>query len=123
MDIINIKTVWAIMGITLSLTAADTTMTLQEHCLACHTKQQIPSSLIYRRYLMKYSTPERIEKAMLDYLRAPERSRSIMPPQFFLKFPMKPPMEMDDATLRKEVKAYIETFDIRKKLVLDGEDL
>jgi len=120
---INIKIVWVVVGISLSLTAADTTATLQEHCLACHTKQQIPSSLIYRRYLMKFSTPERIEKAMLDYLKAPKQSRSIMPPQFFLKFPMKSPMEVDAATLRKGVKAYIETFDIRKKLILDGDDL
>jgi len=91
---------------------------LEKNCLQCHKEQTIPSYLIYRRYLMKYSTPERIENAMFDYLKEPLQSRSIMPPQFFLKFPMKPPLDLDDDTLRREIRAYIEKFDIRKRLRL-----
>jgi len=93
--------------------------TLQQNCLKCHQEQQIPSDLIYKRYLMKYSTPERIEKAMFDYLKDPLQSRSIMPPQFFLKFPMKSPTLMDDKTLHREIHAYIKKFDIKKRLILD----
>jgi len=88
-------------------------------CLACHKKQQIPNTLIYRRYLMKYSTSERIEKAMMQYMLAPDKVHSIMPPQFFLKFPMKKALSMDESTLRQNIEQFILKFDIKKKLVLE----
>ena len=90
----------------------------RQHCLTCHTKQKIPNDLIYRRYLMRYSTPERIEKAIFDYLRTPRQEDSIMPPQFFLKFPMKQPVKLDDKSLKEAIRAYLYTYDIRKKLRL-----
>ncbi len=92
---------------------------LEENCLSCHKQQQIPSSLIYKRYLMKYSVKERIEDAMFFYLKDPKKSISIMPTQFFLKFPMKEKMTLDDIKLKKAIQAYLEKYDIRKKLVLE----
>jgi len=94
------------------------TQQLQKECLQCHVEQQIPSALIYRRYLMKYSTFERMEKAIFAYIKNPDQKHSIMPPQFFLKFPMKEASTFDDDTLQKMIKSYLHTFDIKKKLVL-----
>lgn len=91
---------------------------LQKECLLCHVEQQIPSALIYRRYLMKYSTSERIEKAMLSYIKNPDQKDSIMPPQFFLKFPMKEVSTLDESTLQKIIKSYLNSFDVKQKLVL-----
>jgi hypothetical protein len=119
------KGVIAGIVLTASLFAAETANPengLESTCLSCHKEQQIPSDLIYRRYLMKYSTPDRIEKAMFAYLKEPLQSRSIMPPQFFLKFPMKPPLDLDDETLLKEIRAYIRKFDIKKRLILEKPD-
>jgi len=90
----------------------------ENRCIACHTKQQIPSELIYRRYLMKYSTKEAMATAMLKYLTKPKKELSIMPPQFFLKFPMKPNLGLDEVTLKKNIEAYLRWFDVKKKLVL-----
>lgn len=91
---------------------------LQKECLLCHVEQQIPSALTYRRYLMKYSTSERMEKAIFSYIKNPDKKDSIMPSQFFLKFPMKEVSILDDATLQKMIKRYLNSFDIKKKLVL-----
>ncbi len=91
---------------------------LQNSCLSCHTKQQIPSELIYRRYLMKYSTKEAMTEAMLSYLIRPKKSKSIMPTQFFLKFPMKPSLDFSESELRENISSFIEMFDVKKKLVL-----
>jgi len=88
-------------------------------CLSCHKEQKIPSDLIYRRYLMRYSTADRIEEAMFAYLKDPLQSRSIMPPQFFLKFPMKPPLAISDAKMRAYIRDYIDRYDIRKRLSLE----
>ena len=92
---------------------------VEQNCLNCHQQQQIPSSLIHRRYLMKYSTAKRMEKAIFAYLKHPDKARSIMPSAFFSKFPMKEATTVDDSTLRKYIQNYLETFDIKKKLVLE----
>jgi len=91
---------------------------LERVCLSCHQEQQIPSDLIYRRYLMKYSTPSRMESAMLAYLKDPKKEYSIMPPQFFLKFPMKKPIKMNERELRHYIEAYLKRFDVKKRLIL-----
>ena len=91
---------------------------LQKECLQCHTEQQIPSDLVYRRYLMKYSTSERIQKAIFAYIKNPDQKHSIMPPQFFLKFPMKEATTLNDDDLNKMIERYLDAFDVKKKFVL-----
>jgi hypothetical protein len=91
---------------------------LESNCLLCHTQDQIPNTLIYRRYLMKYSTQEAMSKAILKYLKDPKKENSIMPPPFFSKFPMKYALDMDDTILKKNIRTFLETFDVKKKLVL-----
>jgi len=93
---------------------------LERHCLSCHKAQQIPSNLIYRRYLMKYSTTKQIEDAMFNYLKNPKKERSILPAQFFLKFPMKKALQLNDVELQQSIKAYVEQFDVKKKLILEN---
>jgi hypothetical protein len=91
---------------------------LQKECLQCHVEQQIPSGLIYKRYLMKYSTFKRMKEAIFAYIKNPDQKHSIMPPQFFLKFPMKEALALDDDTLQKMIESYLNTFDVKKRLVL-----
>ena len=92
---------------------------LEENCLTCHQKQQIPSSLIYRRYLMKYSTDAKMQEAIFRYLKNPKKEDSIMPPPFFLKFPMKESVELDDVTLKDNIRAYLKKFDVKQYLIID----
>ncbi len=91
---------------------------LQRHCLTCHQEQKIPSNLIYKRYLLKYSTQARIKAAIFSYLKHPEQQHSIMPSAFFLKFPMKAALSLDDATLKRAIKAYVAKFSLQKRLRL-----
>ncbi len=92
---------------------------LDKNCLACHQKQQIPSTLIYKRYLMKYSTNTQIEEAIFHYLKNPKKENSIMPPQFFLKFPMKEKTKLDDIRLKHNIRAYLKKFDVRQYLIIE----
>lgn len=91
---------------------------LQSKCLGCHIQEQIPSELIYRRYLMTYSTQEEMQNAIFNYLKDPKKENSIMPPPFFFKFPMKEALKLDDETLEKNIDAFLDTFDVKKKLIL-----
>ena len=90
----------------------------QTDCLQCHIQHQIPNELIYRRYLMKYSTEEAMTVAIKKYLRNPKNEDSIMPPQFFLKFPRKDAITFDNALLMKNIQSFLDTYDVKKKLVL-----
>jgi len=115
------KIIWIISVCTLLLTAEEKLqeVALQVNCLNCHQQQQIPSNLIYKRYLMKYSTEKRMEDAMFAYLKNPSKIFSIMPAPFFLKFPMKEKTELDERTLRSHIQAYLKKYDIKKRLILE----
>ncbi len=91
---------------------------LQKNCLTCHVQQQIPSELIYRRYLMKYSTHKSIKKQLLSYLQNPSTQTSIMPKQFFLKFPQKKALDLNETILEQSIEAYLDYFDVRDRLRL-----
>jgi len=94
---------------------------LQKNCLECHTKQKIPSELIYRRYLLKYSTHSTIKERLLGYLKAPKKETSIMPKQFFLKFPEKEALDLNETVLEESIEAYLDYFDVKEKLELKSQ--
>jgi len=87
-------------------------------CLACHEKNQIPDELIYKRYLMKYSTDKNIKNAIISYLKNPDQKNSIMPSVFFSKFPMKKKIDINES-IDSEVLEYLYEFDVKKRLVLE----
>ena len=99
-------------------TAKSPNIKLQINCINCHIKQQIPSELIYRKYLQKYSTHIAIKETLFAYLKNPTKERSIMPKQFFLKFPEKGALDLNETALEESIDAYLDYFDIKKKLVL-----
>jgi hypothetical protein len=68
---------------------------------------------------MKYSTDKRMEQAMFTYMKDPKKENSIMPAPFFLKFPMKEKMMLDDAVLREDIRAYLKKFNMKKRLILE----
>ena len=91
---------------------------LQSSCLQCHTKNQIPNALIYKRYLVKYSTKNAMTQAIMKYLKDPKKENSVMPPPFFLKFPMQRTLDINDTILEQNTRNFLDTFDMKKKLIL-----
>jgi hypothetical protein len=91
---------------------------LEDKCLKCHAQDQVPNELIYKRYLVKYSTQDAMKQVILKYLKDPRKENSVMPPPFFLKFPMKKALEMNDVMLERNTRAFLKTFDMKKKLIL-----
>lgn len=91
---------------------------LFKNCISCHVSEQVPSELIYRRYLIKYSSHKKIKKVMFEYLKKPSIDRTIMPKQFFNKFPQKEPSHLAEEELLKGIEAYLEFYDIQKRLQL-----
>ena len=74
--------------------------------------------MIYRRYLMKYSSKDIIKQRIFEYLKAPAKDISIMPPQFFSRFPLKDTSNLSGTALRKLANEFVEYYDIGKKIVI-----
>ena len=91
---------------------------LKKICINCHVEQKIPSELVYRRYLRKYSTHRAIRKILFVYLQNPNKKSSIMPKQFFLKFPEKKALDLNETTLKESIDTYLDYFDVKRQLVL-----
>ena len=89
---------------------------LETNCLDCHVKNKLPTELIYKRYLMKYSTKNNMKNAIFKYLKNPETKNSIMPQQFFLKFNSKNTVNLDDKELLESIELFLDKYDIKKKL-------
>jgi len=105
-----------ILGVVLLASETSIELELQQKCLACHKSQHIPSEMIYRRYLLKYSAKKTIQDRMITYLAHPTVRSSIMPPQFFTKFPAKQPLTLKKRELEYLVNAYISHFDISQRI-------
>ena len=101
-----------------TLISQETTSLAHMNCINCHIKQKIPSELVYRRYLRTYSTHSTIEKKLFNYLQNPTKETSIMPLQFFLKFPEKQALDLNETVLKESIEAYLDYFDVRSKLTL-----
>jgi len=112
-----VKTIFLITTL-LSIVTATPSKLLQQNCINCHIKQKIPSELLYRRYLQKYSTHKNIQNQLFKYLTHPHKNSSIMPKQFFLKFPEKKASKLNETVLKESIKAYLEHFDVKKHLIL-----
>ena len=109
-----------ILLLTFQTFAKETPTELEKNCLTCHREQKIPSELIYRRYLLKYSTDEAITEQLRLYLKEPTKETSIMPKQFFLKFPEKKALDLNETTLKEDIRAYLDYFDVKKILILEN---
>jgi len=92
---------------------------VEKNCLGCHKNQQIPTGLIYKRYLQKYSTQQKMQTIMFNYLQNPKKRDSIMPKPFFYKFPMKNKSLLDKKNLAQSIKLFLEKFDVKNRLVLE----
>jgi len=91
---------------------------LEKNCLNCHKREKIPSELIYRRYLTQFSTHRVIKEKLQVYLKGPKKELSIMPKQFFLKFPPKNALDLNETQLKKGIELYLKKFDVKKQLTL-----
>jgi Fe-S cluster assembly ATPase SufC len=65
---------------------------------------------------MNYSSKKRVKEKIFAYLQNPSKENSIMPAQFFLKFMMKEKSQLSDKQMSQLIDAYIEHYDISKKL-------
>ncbi|WP_456381604.1 hypothetical protein [Hydrogenimonas sp.] len=87
-------------------------------CLTCHEKTAPPLSLVYRRYLMLYSSKRQIERRMIDFLKAPSKEKSSMPEGMKNRFNPQLHPSFDEKVAEKAVEKVIEKEDPIKRIVV-----
>ncbi len=86
-------------------------------CDSCHETTAPPLSLIYRRYLVLYSSKANIERRMVGFLASPSKKRSSMPEGMKNRFnPQKHP-QFASSIAKQAVKTLIRREDIIPKIV------
>jgi len=85
-------------------------------CNECHNRFLAPSyKKVYKRYLLKYSSKARVEKAMIDFLKAPSEDKSVMSDGMKRRFdPDEHPLFNNDMRV-KAVRYIVEQEDMLKR--------
>lgn len=91
---------------------------LKSTCLDCHSEEGIPNEGIYKRYLLKHSSQEKIAAAMLAFLQNPKPDKSAMPPRFIARFGTKQPSHLPKESLKHYIDTFIKAYDIKEKLFI-----
>jgi len=92
---------------------------LAQKCAVCHRNDAPPLGRIYRRYLMLYSSKERIKKRMVDFLVSPSLQKSAMPLGMRKRFDPQAHPSFSSSIARQAVEELIEKEDILKHIVVD----
>ncbi len=107
-----------ILLIAIILGSVDASENFEEACIKCHKAKDIPSEILYRRYLIKYSSKEKIKSAMTKYLKNPSLKKTIMPQRYISKFGLKKASKLSDTQLSRHIDTLIEKYKIKNKMHL-----
>ena len=107
-----------ILFLSLQWLLAETSSPILERCSACHEKSAPPLSLVYRRYLMLYSSKARIQKHMVAFLVAPSKAKSAMPEGMKNRFKPQNHPPFSPQIAQKAVQQLIEKEDLIPKIVV-----
>jgi len=92
-------------------------VTLITQCNECHNHRAPPYKKVYRQYLLVHSSKKRVEKAMIDFLNAPSREKSLMPKGMQRRFdPNKHPV-FKDKSAKEAIEYIIERENLIKRFL------
>jgi len=90
----------------------------KNECMRCHEKQNIPFEMIYKRYLIKYSSKSTIKQAIFKMCKNPTIERSLVPPSFLRRYGIKQACTLNDKDLYNAIEEFINFYDIKKNIQL-----
>jgi hypothetical protein len=88
----------------------------QTNCVSCHEKLPVSIDKYFYRYLLNYSSEKDVKRAMLEYLRKPDKQKSVMGESFINRFGVKQKSELSNGDLKKALNVYYETYKVFGKL-------
>ena len=104
-----------IILICLFLISASNADKFEKNCIECHPNS-MQFNMFMKRYTMKYSSEDRIKKAIFQYLKNPSAETSVMPFGFLNRFGIKGESFLEDEDLREMVDIYYQRYNIKDKI-------
>jgi len=89
----------------------------ENDCLKCHKQSGLPMDMIYKRYLMEYSSHEDMKRAMVDFLKNPTKQKSMLPKGLLMGMGVKEKSTLSDKELGARVDEYLKIYDIKKRII------
>lgn len=88
----------------------------EKNCIPCH--QNIPVSIdkFFYRYLLKYSSERTVKMYMMEYLKNPNKMKSIVPEAFLDRFGVKEKTKLNNMQLKEAIDDYWEKYKVFGKL-------
>ncbi len=86
------------------------------NCVGCHKRMPVSIDKYFYRYLLKYSSEKDVKKALFDYLKNPQKEKSVMPEEFIQRFKIKKKSNLTDKKLKKAIDDYWDIYKIFGKL-------
>ncbi len=83
------------------------------NCLKCH-KNKKELKLFMAKYTLKYSSENRIKKALFGFLRNPTSNISIMPYSYIVKYGYKNNSTLSDKELKNAIDEYYKRYNIKQ---------
>ncbi len=105
-----------LLGLTLPVLCAPKTSLTR--CMQCHATSAPPFPMIYRRYLMLYSSKSRIAAHMEAFLRKPSAKGSAMPEGMKSRFHPQNHPAFDAKSIHEAVSELIRTEDVVPRLIV-----
>lgn len=88
----------------------------ERDCVSCHEGMTITLDKFFFRYLLKYSSEEKVKGAIVRYLQEPNAETSILEPWLIKRIGIKKRSSLDEKQLQEAVDTYWETYTIFGKL-------
>lgn len=88
----------------------------EQNCLACHRDMPVQIDKFFYRYLLKYSSEERVKSALVEYLKNPSLEKTILQEGLLNRFGIKEKTTLNDAQLKTAVDTYWQTYKVFGKL-------
>lgn len=88
----------------------------ERDCVSCHEGMTITLDKFFFRYLLKYSSEERVKNAMTRYFKEPNADESILEPWLIKRIGVKKRTSLNEAQLREALDEYWKTYTVFGKL-------
>lgn len=89
----------------------------ENDCLKCHKQSGVPLDMIYKRYLLEFSSHSDIKRAMVDFLKHPAEQKSALPKGMLMNMGVKKKSTLSDLELNMRVDEYLKMYDIKKRII------
>ena len=87
----------------------------EKNCKNCHFQTR-QLEMFISKYTLKYSSEDRIKKAIFKYIKNPSIQTSVMPRGFLNRWGVKEATTLDDIELKNSIDSYFKRYNIKNKI-------